>query len=193
MPTARTHLKAVIFDCFGVLYVDYSEAYFAGFPQLRGQLRDLNNACDRGFLSLEEYLEAVSKMTGDPPEVIDKAFSREHVLNHRATGYIQNELRPAYKIGLLTNIGRGWMQQFFNEHQLHELFDAVVISSEEGVIKPEAEIYRRTAERLGVATNECIMIDDREENCAGAEAAGMVSVWYDSFEQMKRELSRLLQ
>lgn len=188
-----SNIKAIIFDCFGVLYVDYSEAYFAHFPESLEQLRDLNKACDRGYLSLEEYLASVSKLTGDSPETIYAAFAREHVLNQRAIEYIQKDLKPSYKIGLLTNIGRGWMQQFFSEHQLHELFDAAIISSEEHIVKPEPEIYRLTAERLGVQPDECVMIDDREVNCCGAEAAGMASVVYDSFEQTKRDLTRLLQ
>lgn len=185
-------INAIIFDCFGVLYVDYSEAYFAKFPELLAELRNLNSACDHGFISRQEYLEGVSKVTGDTPEAINEAFKREHIINQPLVDYIAKELKPRYKIGLLSNIGRGWIQNFFDEHQLHELFDAVVLSSNEGVTKPDAEIYRRTAERLGVQPEACIMIDDRIENCHGAEAVGMHSILYETYEQMRLDMQPLL-
>lgn len=185
-------VEAIIFDCFGVLYVDAGEAYLAKFPGFLHELRDLNRACDRGFISREDYLEGVSKITGDPPEVIDAGFTREHTINRPLAEYIVCELKPHYKIGLLSNIGRDWIQNFFDEHQLHDMFDAAVLSSEEGVVKPEAEMYRRAAERLGVAPEACIMIDDRQENCDGAEAVGMQSIFYETYEQMKLDVRSLL-
>lgn len=185
-------IEAIVFDCFGVLYVDESEAYFARFPGLGTQLRELNSACDHGFISRQEYLAGVSEITGDSPEVINEAFKREHVINQPLIDYIAKELKPHYKIGLLSNIGRDWIQNFFDEHELHELFDAAVLSSTEGITKPEAEIYRRTAERLNVAPEACIMIDDRQENCHGAEVVGMQSIFYESFEQMQRDLAVVL-
>jgi putative hydrolase of the HAD superfamily len=57
-----------------------------------------------------------------------------------------------------------------------ELFDVVVDSSEEGVRKPDPEIYLRTAARLGVAPEACAFLDDSPANVAGAEAAGMTGL-----------------
>lgn len=187
-----TEMKAIIFDCFGVLYVDYSKVYFAEFPDLREKLHKLDAACDYGLISRQDYLEGVSKITGDSLGIITEAFKREHTANKPLITYISKELKPHYKIGLLSNIGRGWIQDFFDEHDLHELFDAAVLSSEEGMTKPDAEIYRRAAERLGVTPGTCIMIDDRPENCRGAEAAGMQSVLYETYAQMKAELEHRL-
>jgi putative hydrolase of the HAD superfamily len=187
-------LEAIIFDCFGVLYVDYTEAYFARFPGLVSRLHQLNNACDHGLLKRQEFFESLSRITGDSSEVINEAFQHEHILNRAAIDYIQKELKPKYKIALLSNIGQGWIQDFFDEHQLHELFDAVVLSGVEGITKPDPEIYRRAAEQLGVVPEACIMVDDRAENCQGAEAAGMQSILYETYEQLRRDLqARLLQ
>lgn len=95
-------------------------------------------------------------------------------------------------MGLLSNIGRGWIDDFFDKHQLHDLFDAVVLSGEEGIAKPHPRIYELIAERLGVKPSECVMIDDLPENCAGADAAGMRSIFYVSNEQCLDELSALI-
>lgn len=56
------------------------------------------------------------------------------------------------------------------------LFDTVVISSECGMRKPEEEIFRHTAKMLGVAPEQCVVIDDVEANVAAAVACGMAGV-----------------
>jgi putative hydrolase of the HAD superfamily len=54
-----------------------------------------------------------------------------------------------------------------------ELFDVVVDSCEEGIRKPNPEIYLRCAERLLVDPKGCVFLDDSLENCNGAAAVGM--------------------
>jgi HAD superfamily hydrolase (TIGR01509 family) len=51
-----------------------------------------------------------------------------------------------------------------------------VISAEVHMHKPQPEIYRLAAERLAVPPEECIFVDDLQENCEGAEAVGMTAV-----------------
>lgn len=185
-------IRAIIFDCFGVLYVPASTVYFAKFPKLHDELYDLNKMSDHGFIGRREYITAVAKLTEISEEETLRAFSQEYVLDRVFIEYIRQTLKPHYKIGLLSNIGHEWMQDFFNEHQLHDLFDAVVISSEEGITKPNPLIFERTAERLGVSSDECLMIDDRQDNCSGAGVAGMQSLLFTNFSAMQKQLKRLL-
>jgi FMN phosphatase YigB (HAD superfamily) len=42
--------------------------------------------------------------------------------------------------------------------------------------KPQPEIYLLAAERIGVAPEGCLFVDDLQENCAGAEAVGMTAI-----------------
>jgi HAD superfamily hydrolase (TIGR01509 family) len=172
-------MRAVIFDCFGVLYVDVSQAYFAHFPELSVELHDLNRMADHGFIDRNTYIESVAKLTRVSLRETTEAFAREHRINQPLVDYIRNTLKPSYKIGLVSNIGRDWMRDFFDQHALHELFDTVVMSSEEGITKPNPLIFERAAERLGVSADECVMIDDAPENCKGAESTGMKTILYD--------------
>lgn len=171
-------IRAIIFDCFGVLYVDVSRAYFSNFPEFYDELHDLNKMSDHGFITRQTYIESVAKITGIDAKKTAEAFQKEHVANKPLIDYIAT-LRANYKVGLLSNIGREWIQDFFDEHQLHDLFDEVVMSSEEGITKPNPLIFERAATRLDVLPEECIMIDDRQENCDGAKAAGMHALLYD--------------
>jgi putative hydrolase of the HAD superfamily len=59
---------------------------------------------------------------------------------------------------------------------LTELFDAIVISAEVGMRKPEERIFRHAAGLIGLAPGECVFIDDMEANVRVAEATGMRGV-----------------
>lgn len=184
-------IRGIIFDCFGVLYVDVSKVYFSKFPKLHDELYDLNKMSDHGFISRNEYLAGVAKLTGISEEETAQAFRKEYVANKELISYIKENVRPHYKVGLISNIGRDWIQDFFDEHQLHDLFDEVTLSGEEGITKPNPLIFERTAERMGLLPDECVMIDDRAENVAGAKAAGMAGWEYSSNERLYQQIQAL--
>lgn len=185
-------IKAIIFDCFGVLHVDVHQSFAAEFPLVAEELHDINLRTDYGMLDRDEYVAAVAQLTGATPDSVESFVKGEHQLNVPLMQYIQSDLKSRYKIGLLSNIGRDWINNFFDKHQLHEVFDAVVVSGDEGITKPHPRIFEIMAERLGVKPHECIMIDDLESNCAGADAVGMKAIHYTSNEQVIAELGRLL-
>lgn len=185
-------IRGIIFDCFGVLHLDSNTAYFAQFPKLRQELHDLNARADHGFLDKATYLQEAASITGKSTQEIAVGIASENTLNRPLARYIETQLRPYYKIGLLSNIGRGWINDFFDQHQLHDLFDEVILSNEEGVTKPNPLAYEAAAERLGLPPDECIMIDDRPENCRGAEATGMKSIDFHDNEQLFSTLKQLL-
>jgi putative hydrolase of the HAD superfamily len=56
------------------------------------------------------------------------------------------------------------------------LFDAVVISAEVGMRKPEPGIFRHAAGTLGLEPAECVFIDDIEANVNAAVACGMTAM-----------------
>lgn len=56
------------------------------------------------------------------------------------------------------------------------VFDLLVLGPVLGVRKPDPEVFRRTAERLGLAPEECVVVDDLVANVRGARAAGAVVV-----------------
>jgi epoxide hydrolase-like predicted phosphatase len=71
------------------------------------------------------------------------------------------------------------------------LFDAVVISGEVGMRKPEGRIYRHTAELLGLSPGQCVFVDDLAHNVRGAVSEGMVGLHHTDLETTVRELEVL--
>jgi putative hydrolase of the HAD superfamily len=81
------------------------------------------------------------------------------------------ELRRAgLRTALLSN---SWGNGDYPRHLFPDLFDAVVISSEVGMRKPEERIFRHTAGLLGLEPEECMFIDDVAANITAAEAIGL--------------------
>lgn len=188
-------IRAIIFDCFGVLTVDAQKAYekrLAGDKQLQ-QFHYLNHMRDKGMLSRDEYFQEVSQLTGQTPGEVREHFLSSHQLNEPLIDYIQTELKGRYKIGMLSNIGRGWIHSFFGQELLDTLFDAVVLSSEEGMTKPHPAIYERIAAKLDVEPEECLMIDDIQRNCDGAENVGMSAVLFQETSKVMRDVQKRLQ
>src|SRR5436190_17795361 len=93
------------------------------------------------------------------------------------------------KTGLISN---SWSTTHYDRDLLNELFDAVVISAEVGLHKPQPEIYLLAAERLGADPERCVFVDDLPENCAGAEAVGMTCVLHSSADETVARLQELL-
>lgn len=54
-----------------------------------------------------------------------------------------------------------------------DLFDDVVVSADVGLAKPDPAIFRLAADRLGVTSEACLMIDDQPQHIEGARAAGL--------------------
>lgn len=180
-----SEIKAVIFDCFGVLYVDAKQSLLETLPPAQAaELADVYQQGNYGLLDRAEYLEAVAAIANKTPAEVEEFIETEHRFNKELGDYIIAELHPHYKIGMLSNIARGWVDSFFDENQLHHLFNEVVLSGEEGITKPHPHIFEIMAKRLDVRPEECIMIDDIAANCEGAEIAGMKAVQFISNAQL---------
>jgi len=89
--------------------------------------------------------------------------------------------RRGYRVGLLSNLHSNeatWLREF----ELAACFDAMVLSCEVGLLKPEAEVYLTAARRLGVSPRECVFVDDIPSYLAGAKAVGMTGVRINRFD-----------
>jgi putative hydrolase of the HAD superfamily len=90
-------------------------------------------------------------------------------------------------------ISNSWGTSIYDPGALEDLFDVVIISGEVGLHKPQPEIYRLTAERLGVEPEECVFVDDLRENVRGAEQVGMTAILHRDPEATVARLEELFE
>ncbi len=89
-------------------------------------------------------------------------------------------LRSRYKLGIVTNGVAGLQRRKLDGSGLLHWFDAVAISGEVGIGKPERGIFERIAAELGVPFETCVMVgDNAERDVQGGINAGMRTVWVD--------------
>jgi epoxide hydrolase-like predicted phosphatase len=181
-------IRGIIFDCYGVLVhgsLDYLRSLAS--QDDRQVFNDLSHASDRGYISRAEYIESVGKLINHTPQEINDIVARQEVRSPEMLEFVAS-LRVHYKIAMLSNVGRGAIERLFNEEELESLFEVVLLSSEVGLTKPGVEIYQLAASRLGLAPEECLMVDDIAVNVEGAKAAGMQGVQFKDIQQCKQEI-----
>jgi HAD superfamily hydrolase (TIGR01509 family) len=187
-------IKAIIFDCFGVLTSDawlpFKRKHFGHDHQLAMQATDLNKRVDAGLADYDDFLRDVAALAGISSSQA-RAEIENNIANEDIFQYIAKELKPHYKIGLLSNAGANWLNELFAQEQA-QLFDTVCLSCDTGYVKPDERAYHGAAEALGVEPGECVFIDDQERYCTAAQALGMQVIVYQNFEQCRRELDQLL-
>ena len=102
-------------------------------------------------------------------------------------------VRAAKAAGVRTGlISNSWGVERYDKASLDELFDGVVISAEEGMRKPDPRIYTLGAERIGLAPEDCVFVDDLPGNLKPARELGMATVHHTAAEQTVDELEDLL-
>ena len=74
---------------------------------------------------------------------------------------------------------------------LRKVFDAIVLSGEEGFGKPDPRSYQLAAQRIGLAPSECVFVDDLAINVRGATEVGMAGVHHTDVESTLAELAIL--
>jgi putative hydrolase of the HAD superfamily len=154
--------------------------------ETRGELRQL----ETGRLSEKDFGERLGARLGveHTDGLVERLFARIEP-DEEMVAAVRRARESGVKTGLVSNsMGSGR----YDRDSFPELFDAVVISGEVGIHKPQPEIYSLAAERLEMPAAECVFVDDLRENCAGAEAVGMTAVLHRGAERTLPELERLL-
>jgi putative hydrolase of the HAD superfamily len=185
-------IKGIIFDCFGVLYGgSFSALTSMCPPDKHEQLHDYNRQVDYGYITTDEYAEAIGKLLSITKREVYDLFTTKHVRNQELVEYLK-ELKKSYSIGLLSNVGTETMDGLFSPDERTKLFDAVVLSYKEGVAKPNPAAFQLMAERMSLSPGECVMIDDLEENCDAAEVVGMQSIQHITNRGTREKLEKIL-
>ena len=188
-------IKAIIFDCFGVLVTDSLDAIINSneLSEIqRDEIKSYVTAANKGSISVAEYRSEVANILNMEHKDLNSAIKNGEIKDENLLEYIR-ELKKEYKIGLLSNVtSLDSLKSRFAENELEDNFDVVVASGQIGYAKPEAEAYEITVDKLGVYLSECVMIDDREEYVNAAVGIGMKGIVYTGMIDLKKELKDIL-
>lgn len=99
-----------------------------------------------------------------------------------------------FRIGILTNMNSLYAKQYFKKEfaDYIALADAMVVSGEERMVKPQPEIYELLRRRIDLPAGELCFIDDVEKNVAGARSVGWQAIRFQSSEQVEADFEEML-
>lgn len=189
-------IRAFIFDYFDVIR-PAGTGIRPTYRKLGGDvikdetfIADITSAAGYGFI--HDANEQLAARLGIPVAEWLKALEGSPVNDPDLLEYIRKLRKDGYKIGLLSNAPADGLRTYFTPQELHDYFDATLVSGDVGLAKPEAAFYRLIAQKLGVEPAACVMVDDRLEFCRGAEYVGMQAIQYKHYDQFRIELAGLL-
>jgi putative hydrolase of the HAD superfamily len=197
-------IRAVLFDIGGVLEITpptgVPERWEARLGLRPGELdertHDLFESGAVGAVSLEEVHRRLGEVLRQDQAVVRALMDdlwAEYLgtLNVELTDYVRG-LRPRYRTGIISNSFVGAREKERERYQLDELTDLLVYSHEVGISKPDPRIYELACERLGVAAEEAVFVDDTEAMVDGARAVGMQALLFEYNEQVIADIEALL-
>jgi len=204
-------IRAVIFDMFETLITHYKcPLYFgaqmatdAGISEKNFQELWRPTESDRsiGKIRTEEVIEMILKKNGCYTDaLLEKIVQKRISTKEECFKHLHIEIIPMLKTLKEEGILIGLISNCFSEEAevirksiLFPYFDKVCLSYEEGVQKPDEEIYRHCMAGLGVTPEECIYIGDGgSQELEAARELGMnvmQAVWY--IENRKMDFNQL--
>jgi putative hydrolase of the HAD superfamily len=100
-------------------------------------------------------------------------------------------LSQSYRLGLLSNTNEWHFEHHIRTVDVFPLFDAVTLSYQVRAMKPAEGIYRDSLRKIGLPPEECVFVDDLEENVAGARRMNMHAIHYTGHERLISSLTEL--
>ncbi len=197
-------IQAILFDIGGVLVrtvdraprqalaeqlgmsaIDLEALVFGGESGQRAQLGQIDEA--------EQWTYACRQVGWPLERAMDfrAQFFAGDELDVELLAYI-GRLHRTYKTGIISNAMNGTRALIEGPWEMTSRFDAIVLSGEVGVMKPDPHIYLLALARLDVQPEQAVFIDDFQHNIDGARAVGMHGIHFRSPEQLVADLEALL-
>lgn len=179
-------IKAVIFDMDGVI-VDTEPIYLARLEKFlkHNNVQSKKEILQKtvGSSSLDSW-KIIQQVWGEDldrnkyKEEYDTFFKEEPINYHKIMNAnlipVLNWLsKNKYKIGLASSSPISNIKEVLKQCEINHYFDSILSGEMFKKSKPHPEIYIKTAEKLRVQPNECLMIEDSNYGIAAGKAAGM--------------------
>ena len=197
-------IKAVIFDIGNVL-TDFAWQEMYREKGLGGETFDRVAKAtvqspywcelDRGVMSFEEVMDKFVSLDKEMGNEIRRVLADTHgIVTGRAyaTPWVCALKNQGFKVYVLSNFSEKIWKDCKDALEFFEYTDGGIISYQEHLIKPDPAIYNLLLERYGLKAEECVFIDDLQENIDAAKKQGIYGIVFQNYGQAMAELKELL-
>jgi HAD superfamily hydrolase (TIGR01509 family) len=182
--------KAVLFDFFGVIYDDPLKAWLKKIPvELHAEIANTTESFDKGLINYTTFLKHLSEASGHSISEIKTDFEESKV-NLKVVSIVR-EASMHTTTALLSNAGSDELYPILKRNKLIPLFNKIFISSEVGLVKPDARIFKHVLKELKVKPNETLFIDDNLHNIKAAQRLGIETFHFnDNTDELRNVISK---
>lgn len=197
-------IKNIIFDFGGVL-LDWNprylyKSYFNNDEEMEHFLADICNGewnirqdAGRPFAEAVKELQAKFPEYAEAIQMYDDDWEKMLKCELPESIDLLKELKSmGYGIYGLTNWSAEKIGYAFANYSFFSLFDGIVVSGVEKVVKPDRKIYEILLERYSLKPGECVFIDDNQDNVDMAKVLGINAIRFDNIGNVKEHLETLL-
>lgn len=184
-------IKTIVFDYTGVVAPGPLGAWvrqnLVVEDKMHAFIKESSHRWDLGEVSLEETYVLISEITGIEPENIWKTLFEDSTAHDDVIELIKS-LKKNYRIVMFSNHISGILRKLLAKHEIVELFDEIIISSEHKMKKPDPRFFHKMLELIGNTADEIVFIDDTQENIEAATKLGIKSIQFQNSEQLIKDL-----
>jgi len=194
-------IKTVIFDYAGVVkksqelsldIVDLYKIPIEEYEKFTPQLKPIIEKFHKGLIGEENFWMELSDAMGkvmpeNCGENAKKMYKDKFVFFPKVVELIKKLKSEGFRLLILSNMFP-YQAEIIKGINGCDLFDDVFFSCEKGLKKPDLEFYELVVREMNVRPQECLFIDDKEENLLPAEKLGMKTVLAKKPEQIVEDV-----
>ncbi|MDR2920234.1 MAG: HAD family phosphatase [Tannerella sp.] len=197
-------IKNIVFDFGGVL-LDWNPRYVYStvFEDEKEMEHFLANICTNEWNAEQDrgrpFAEGIKLLQSQYPEhkeTIQLYSDRwEDMLKSELPESVEllRELKEqGYSIWGLTNWSAETIPVAYRRYDFFKLFDGIVVSGDEKLIKPDKRLYKVLLDRYKLDAGESVFIDDNLANIQAAQELGFKGILFDNIVNVRKQLSDLL-
>ena len=150
---------------------------------------------DRGIMTFSEVMDKFVNLDSEMEDEIRRVLADMHgIVTGRsyAVPWVCSLKKQGLKVYVLSNFSEKIWKECLDALEFYEFTDGGIISYKEHLIKPDQAVYQLLLERYGLCADECVFIDDLEENVKAARLCGINGIVFKNYEQAKKELNDML-
>ncbi len=196
----QDRIKNIVFDV-GMVLIDFcwkEHCKELGFDENVIQAFDQHMISSRCWELLDEGLitqeDAIAEFIDSMPQYEEEirlfwsrpeGFVKEYVY---ATPMIEKLHEKGYQVYLLSNYPYAMYEIHWPTFSFYKKVDGYIVSAKEQMKKPDKRIYQLLCERYQLNPEECLFVDDRQDNVDAAVSIGMEAVLFEGCEKLAKYL-----
>ena len=168
-----------------------TEKFSLDYEEMEKRHMPLFKVFEKGELSLDEYLNEVvfyKERNFSKRDFVEFMFLQSRPINSTLKVLDKLASNKKYHLATINNESRELNDFRINEFGLKKYFQCFFSSCYLGVRKPDEEIYDKALYIFHKNPEECLYIDDREENYNAARNSGLKSILLDDPENLESKL-----